>query len=83
MGSLVDLLAMPTLKLMIDVSGSIGEEAWHNLRHFDLGESSSFDFRSRGGSRCKHPVSAPHLEGKCIGAAIHLETMLFLKQPIC
>jgi len=73
---------MPTLKLMIDVSGSTGEEAWHNLRHFDLAESSSFDFRSRGGSTCKHPVGAPHLEGECIGAAIHLETMLLAQYAV-
>lgn len=27
---------MPSVKLKIDVSGSIGEDAWRNLRHFDL-----------------------------------------------
>lgn len=70
---------MPTVKLKIDVSGSIGEEAWRNLRHFELAESASFDFRRASSASCKHPVDAPHLKGECIGAAIHLETM-FLAQ---
>jgi len=26
---------MPTVKLNIDVSGTVGDEAWRNLRQFD------------------------------------------------
>jgi hypothetical protein len=34
---------MPTVKLKIDVSGTVGDEVWRNLRHFDQEKSASFE----------------------------------------
>lgn len=73
---------MSTVKLKIDVSGTVGDEAWHSLRHFELAESSSFDFCTQRGSACNHPAGAPHLDGECAGAEIHLDTMLLAQYAI-
>lgn len=73
---------MPSLKLKIDVFGTVGDEAWHSLRHFDLADNLSVDFRSGCGSPCQHPVDAPHPEGEYIGAAVHLETMLLAQYAV-
>ncbi len=67
---------MPTVRLRIDVSGTIGEEAWLNLRPFCLADHSSFDLRQGSGAACKHAPDAPHLPGEWIDATIHVKTML-------
>ncbi|PYX93998.1 MAG: hypothetical protein DMG71_13710 [Acidobacteria bacterium] len=61
---------MSKVRLKIDVSGTIGDQAWRNLRQFDQIESAAFGpvFGSNGD--CKHPANAPHPKGEWIGAEI-------------
>ncbi len=80
---------MTTVKLKIDVSGTVGEEAWRNLPHFDEIQSASFGPHFGNGGGCHHPPGTPHSMGEWIGAEVRLQTPLlaqyavshYLKQP--
>jgi hypothetical protein len=73
---------MAIVKLKIDVSGTVGVEAWKNLRQFNEIESASFgpQFGSSGG--CKHAANAPHPTGEWIGAEIRLKTPLLAQYAV-
>jgi hypothetical protein len=80
---------MAILKLKIDVSGTIGDDAWRNLRQFEEIQSASFGPRFGTGGICRHAPGAPHPRGEWIGAEVKLQTPLlaqyavshYLKQP--
>ena len=73
---------MSTVRLKIDVSGTIGNEAWRQIRQFDQIQSAAFgpQFGSSGG--CKHAAHAPHPKGEWIGAEIKLETPLLAQYAV-
>ena len=66
---------MAKLRLKVDVSGTIGDEAWKNLRQYDEIKSAAFGPQF-GSSGCKHDASARHAKGEWIGAEIELQTPL-------
>jgi hypothetical protein len=67
---------MAVVKLKIDVSGTVGDEAWQKLRQFDEIQSATFGPRFGSSGVCKHAAEAPHAKGEWIGAEITLETPL-------
>ena len=67
---------MALLKLKIDVSGTVGDEAWGNLRQFDEIQSAAFGPKFGSSGVCKHAAQLPHGKGEWIGAEIRLETPL-------
>jgi hypothetical protein len=67
---------MSVLRLKIDVSNTIGDEAWRELRHFDQIQSSDFGPQFGSGGRCNHAPDQPHANGEWIGAEIRLQTPL-------
>jgi hypothetical protein len=73
---------MPTVKIKIDVSGTVGDEVWRNLRHFEQGKSASFEYRSANGRACKHPAAARHAKGEFIVAKIRVETPLLAQYAV-
>ncbi len=73
---------MPIVKLQIDVSGTLGEEVWRNLRHFDLAEVASMESNSESGEMCKHPADAVHPEGEFLSATVQVETMLLAQYAV-
>ncbi len=80
---------MATLRLKIDVSGTVGEEAWRNLCQFEEIQSAGFGPRFGSGGVCHHSPDTPHAPGEWIGAEVRLRTPLlaqyavshYLKQP--
>jgi hypothetical protein len=72
---------MATVKLKIDVGGTVGDEAWQSLQHFEQIESASFGQRF-GGKMCNHPAYAPHAKGEWIGAEIKLQTPLLAQYAV-
>lgn len=80
---------MAIVRLKIDVSGTEGDEAWRNIRHFDQIENAKFGPRFGSSRNCDHAVDARHSHGEWIGAEIQLQTPLlaqyavahYLKQP--
>jgi hypothetical protein len=73
---------MTTVKLKIDVSGTIGDEAWRNLRQFDEIQSAAFGPTFGSGGTCKHAGNLPHAKGEWIGAEIRLETPLLAQYAV-
>ena len=67
---------MAVVKLKIDVSGTVGDEAWQKLRQFDEIQSAAFGPRFGSSGACKHAAEVPHAKGEWIGAEITLETPL-------
>src|ERR1041384_4734254 len=83
---------MSVVKLKIDVSGTVGDEAFRKLQHFDQIESASFGPQFGYGrtpkaiaastGACDHPTSAPHPAGEWIGAEIRLQTPLLAQYAV-
>jgi hypothetical protein len=83
---------MSVVKLKIDVAGTLGDEAFRNLKHFDQIESASFGPQfgygrapktlSPGAGACGHPAFVPHPGGEWIGAEIRLQTPLLAQYAV-
>jgi hypothetical protein len=74
-----------TVKLKIDVSGTVGDEAWRKLHHFDQIQSARFgpEF-GFGASGCagKHPANVLHPKGEWVGAEVQVETPLLAQYAV-
>jgi hypothetical protein len=73
---------MPIVKLKIDVAGTVGDEAWHQIKQFDQPQSADFGPQFGSGGRCNHPPDAPHAKGEWIGAEIRLLTPLLAQYAV-
>ncbi|HEX3352921.1 MAG: hypothetical protein ACRD3H_13625 [Terriglobales bacterium] len=73
---------MAIVKLKIDVSGTVGDEAWRNLRQFDEIQSASFGPKFGSSGSCKHPPNLPHAKGEWVGAEVKLETPLLAQYAV-
>jgi hypothetical protein len=73
---------MPTVKLKIDVSGTIANEAWRDIQPFDQIQSADFGPQFGSGGPCNHPPDAPHTKGEWIGAEIKLQTPLLAQYAV-
>lgn len=73
---------MAIVKLKIDVSGTVGDEAWRNLRQFDEIQSASFGPKFGSSGVCKHPATLPHAKGEWVGAEIMLPTPLLAQYAV-
>jgi hypothetical protein len=73
---------MPHVRLKIDVSGTVGDEAWREIRQFDQIQSADFGPQFGSGGRCNHPPDAPHEKGEWIGAEIQVLTPLLAQYAI-
>jgi hypothetical protein len=71
-----------TVRLKIDVSGTVGDEAWRKLRQFDEIQSADFGPQFGSGGRCNHDLNAPHNKGEWIGAEIRLQTPLLAQYAV-
>ena len=73
---------MTIVKLKIDVSGTVGDEAWRSLRQFDEIQSAAFGPKFGSSGACKHAANLPHGKGEWIGAEIQLETPLLAQYAV-
>ena len=73
---------MAVVKLKIDVSGTVGDEAWRNLKQFDEIQSASFGAQFGSSGLCRHPANLSHLKGEWIGAEIKLQTPLLAQYAV-
>ncbi len=67
---------MSTLRLKIDVSGTVGDAAWREIKQFDQIQSAEFGPQFGSSGPCTHGPDAPHKKGEWIGAEIKLQTPL-------
>ena len=73
---------MSLIRLKIDVSGTLGDEAWRNLKQFDQIQSAAFGPEFGSGHPCNHPANVPHGKGEWIGAEVHLQTALLAQYAV-
>ena len=73
---------MPRVRLKIDVSGTVGDEAWCEIKQFDQIQSADFGPQFGSGGRCNHAPDAPHAKGEWIGAEIQVATPLLAQYAI-
>ncbi len=73
---------MPIVRLKIDVSGTVGDEAWKEIKQFDQIQSADFGPQFGSGGRCNHAPDAPHGKGEWIGAEIRLQTPLLAQYAV-
>lgn len=73
---------MATVKLKIDLGGTVGNEAWNNLRQFDEIQTASFGPQFGSSGPCRHPAGTPHLKGEWAGAEIQLQTPLLAQYAV-
>lgn len=73
---------MSLIRLKIDVSGTVGDEAWRNLKQFDQIQSAAFGPEFGCGGPCNHPANAPHGKGEWIGAEVRLQTPLLAQYAV-
>lgn len=67
---------MPVLKLKIDLSGTVGDEAWRRLRHFDQVQAAFFGPEFGSSGPCQHPPGSAHPAGEWRGAEVLLANSL-------
>ena len=73
---------MPRVRLKIDVSGTVGDEAWREIQPYDQIQSTDFGPQFGSGGRCNHAPDAPHAKGEWIGAEIQVQTPLLAQYAI-
>jgi hypothetical protein len=70
------------VRLKIDVSGTVGDSAWRQIRQFDQIQSAAFGPQFGSGEKCKHAANVPHSKGEWIGAEIRLQTPLLAQYAV-
>jgi hypothetical protein len=73
---------MVKVRLKIDVSGTIGDEAFRNLNHYEEMQSAHFGPQFGASGVCKHPANTPHLNGEWIGAEVQVQTPLLAQYAV-
>jgi len=73
---------MSTVRLKIDVSGTVGDEAWRQITPYEEIQSAAFgpQFGSSGPS--KHPPNVPYSKGEWIGAEVKVATPLIAQYAV-
>jgi hypothetical protein len=82
-------MTMAKLRLKLDLGGTVGDEAWRALVHFDPEQSAEYGAEHGASGECRHAAGEPHAKGEWRGALIRLETPLlaqyamahYLEQP--
>jgi len=70
------------VKLKIDIGGTVGDQAWRELKQFGEIQSANFGSQFGGSGDCKHPPHRPHLAGEWRGALIRLQTPLLAQYAV-
>jgi hypothetical protein len=73
---------MATVRLRIDVSGTIGDQAWKNLQQFDPIQKAAFGPQFGSSGPENHPPTQPHTKGEWIGAEITVQTPLLAQYAV-
>jgi len=73
---------MSTVRLKIDVSGTIGDEAWRAIPPYEEIQSAAFGPQFGWSGPCKHPPNAPHNKGEWIGAEVKVATPLLAQYAV-
>jgi hypothetical protein len=73
---------MVTVRLKIDVSGTVADEAWREINQFGQVQTADFGPQFGSGAHCNHAPEVPHAKGEWIGAEIHVLTPLLAQYAV-
>ena len=73
---------MTRIRLQIDIGGTVGNEAWDNLRHYEEVSSGRFGPEEGTGGPCRHQPNEPHLAGEWCGAVILVQHHLLAEYAV-
>ena len=73
---------MAVVKLKLDIAGTVGDEVWRALRHFDQIQAAAYGEQFGTSGECRHAPNAPHSDGEWRGAAIRLQTPLLAQYAV-
>ena len=73
---------MATVRLKIDVSGTVGDEAWREINQFDQIKSADFGPQYGSSGPSNRQPGAPYTKGEWIGAEIRLQTPLLAQYAV-
>ncbi len=73
---------MSQVRLKIDVSGTVGDEAWRKIRHFEEIQSAAFGPQYGTSGECRHPAGTPHAKGEWRGAVVKVQTPLLAQYAV-
>ena len=67
---------MRRILLKIDIAGTLGEDAWKALEHFEGVSEKGFGHAYGSSGPCRHAESEPHPAGEWRGGYVRLERFL-------
>ncbi len=73
---------MAVVRLKIDVSGTLGDEAWGRIEHFDPIQEARFGPEYGSNGQCRHAAGEPHPAGEWRGAKIRVQTPLLAQYAL-
>lgn len=73
---------MAKVRLKIDLSGTVGEEAWKRIQPFGEIQQAEYGAQQGSSGECKHDPTAPHAKGEWRGALITLATPLLAQYAV-
>ena len=73
---------MTRIRLKIDVSGTVGTEAWDRLKHFPEVSGGRFGPDEGSAGACQHRPNEPHRAGEWFGAVVLLEKHLLAEYAV-
>jgi len=73
---------MPNVRLKIDISGTVGDEAWQQILQFDEIQNAAFGAEYGTSGECKHPPATSHAKGEWRGALIRLRDPLLAQYAV-
>ena len=73
---------MASLRLRIDISGTVGDDAWDTIRHFDMIQNAKFGPKHGMGGPCLHSPQEIHPQGEWWGAEIEISNSLLAQYAI-
>jgi len=71
-----------TVRLKIDVSGTVGDEAWRSLQAYEPVQTSAFGPQFGSSGPCRHTPDVPHGKGEWIGAEVRVLTPLLAQYAV-
>ncbi len=73
---------MANVRLKIDISGTVGDEAWRRIKQFEEIQSASYGAEYGTSGECRHAPGTPHPKGEWRGALIKLQTPLLAQYAV-
>jgi hypothetical protein len=75
-------LGMAIVRLKIDVSGTVGDQAWREIKPFDQIQSAEFGPQFGSSGRSSKAPGQPYGKGEWIGAEIRVQTPLLAQYAV-